>query len=112
MVNKKQENEKIIAGLSYVIIGLIWYLMDENYKKNEFVKFHVKQGLNLILIGIILNASVEILSYISFGIFRIISWAFGFIFLVLWIIGIINVINNETKEVPIIGQFAKNYLKF
>lgn len=112
MTKTQQNNEKLIAGLSYIIVGLIWYLLDETYKKNEFVKFHVKQGLNLLIIAIILNSIIGLLTFITFGLFGIIGWVFEIILLIIWILAIVNVINGEKKEVLIIGQFAEQYLKF
>ena len=110
--NKSHENEKLVAGLSYIIIGIIWYFVYEDMKKNEFAKFHVKQAINLLLISLVMKAAIGILTFITFNVFKLISWIFGVIFLILWIVGIINVINGEKKVVPTIGQFAENYLKF
>ena len=45
-----KETGKICAILAWFFpIGLIWYLVDENMKKNKFVGFHVKQSLVLFL---------------------------------------------------------------
>lgn len=50
-----QENEKACAILSYLVVGIIWYLLDEKLKNNSLVKFHVKQSLVLIIFSIIIN---------------------------------------------------------
>ena len=34
------------------------------------------------------------------------------ILLILWIISIVNAINGKKKDIPLIGQLAKKYLKF
>lgn len=112
MAKTEEKNEKLVAGLSYILIGIIWYFIDDKIKKSDFAKFHVKQAMNLILIGIIINASVEIISFITFKVFEIVSWIIGLILVILWIIGVINVINHEKKIVPVVGVFAEKYLKF
>lgn len=112
MVKTEEKNEKLVAGLSYILIGIIWYFIDDKIKKSDFAKFHVKQGLNLIIISILINACIKILSFITFNVFNMVSWAFGVVFLILWLVAIINVINHEKKEVLIIGKLAERYLKF
>jgi uncharacterized membrane protein len=109
IANKKVEdssegNEKLCAILSYLIIGIIWYLADEKMKKSETVKFHVKQGLVLLIAEIINGAiwSIPILGWIIAPIINI-----GLI--IILIIGIINAASNQEKELPIIGKFAENF---
>jgi uncharacterized membrane protein len=61
-------------------------------KDSEFVQFHAKQGL-LILIG-------WIIAYFPFG---FIFWFASFVFSV---IGIVSVLQGEKKELPLIGELA------
>lgn len=110
MVNKKKnqtlsnktENSKICAILTYLLIGIIWYFVDEKMKKDEFVKFHTKQSLTLIVLFIIGSIALSILQYISFILIPILD----LIFFIMMVIGIINAANNEKKELPIIGKFS------
>lgn len=106
--NKKQvisgiSNEKLCSLLSYVLLGLLWYLLDEKIRKPE-VKFHVKQGLVLFLAELINSAVWSI---------PIIGWVVGPIInlgiLILVIIGIVNVLNDKTQPIPLIGKFAENF---
>lgn len=112
MAKTEEKNEKLVAGLSYILIGIIWYFIDDKIKKSEFAKFHVKQAMNFILIGFLVSAAINVVSQILFDIFDIIEQIVGLIFLILWIIAIINVINHESKRIPLIGVFAEKYLKF
>ena len=50
----KDDNSKLVAILSYFLVGVIWYLVDEKVKKSPLAKFHVKQALNLMIISIVL----------------------------------------------------------
>ena len=136
--NNKEDDEKLVIILSYFLIGIIWYFIDEKLQKSKLVKFHVKQALNLFIIGFAINIILEFLNlvfgFLSFFSFlnfifnsffdilfflSFLDFIFKFIFkiiclflFVLWVIGLINGINLEKKEIPLIGSFANKYLKF
>lgn len=81
---------KLWAVLSYLgVLVLIPLLLK---KDSEFVQFHAKQGL-LILIG-------WIIAYFPFG---FIFWIASF---VLSVMGIVSVLQGEKKSLPIIGELA------
>lgn len=106
------DNGKTCAILSYFLVGIIWYFADENMKKNSFAKYHAIQGLNMLIIGIVLSVVIQILVMVTFGLFAYISLLIWLAWLVLWILGIINAVNGKENPVPVIGQFAEKYLKF
>lgn len=90
--------------LSYLgILVIIPYLMA---KDNPFVKFHIKQGVVLVVIEIVLWA----LSGMFWGLVFIIRIAQLVIF-ALSIVGIVNVVQHKEKELPLVGPFAK-YVTF
>lgn len=115
----KKENDKLIIILSYFLIGIIWYFVDDK-QQNKNTKFHVKQALNLFIlsfgVSILFAILTGVLSLITLGIFSIIAGPINtilqLIFLILWILGIINAVNGKNKEIPVIGPFAKKYLTF
>lgn len=96
-------NEKLCSVLSYVIIGLIWYLADEKIRTQN-TKFHVKQGL-LLLIAELVNGAIWSIPFIGWVIAPIIN--LGIIILI--IIGIINAASGNNNELPIIGQFGRKF---
>ena len=102
------EDGKVCAILSYLLVGIIWYFADENMKKNNFVKYHVKQGLVLLIFAV----AVSIFNTI-FGWIPIIGWLAAFMLsisvLLFFVMGLISSINGKKKELPIIGQFAKKF---
>ena len=115
-VNPKEVEEgKIVAILSYLLVGILWFFIDEEMKKNSFVKFHVKQGLALVIIGF----SFSILISILFGLvgFMMINLSFMVLgglsqiinlgLLVLSVMGIISAINGTKKELPWIELITK-----
>ncbi|MBT4446111.1 DUF4870 domain-containing protein [archaeon] len=103
-------NGKAPAVLSYFLVGILWWLLDEKVKKNAFVKFHVKQSLVLIIASIAVSVAgwilvfIPVIGWIALAVLRI-----GIF--VLWIMGIVKAAQGAKKELPLIGSFAKN-LKF
>lgn len=102
---KEIEDGKCLAILSYVsILALIPYLTE---KKNKYVMYHAKQGMNLFIIEVIVGALSPLLCLILFLIAPLVGLILsiiGFALLILSIIGIINVCNGEAKELPIINK--------
>lgn len=93
-----------MAILSYLgVLCLIPLLTKE---KDEFVKFHVKQGLVLL----ICEAIVWVFFKFFFGL-MVWGWTIqNLAYLILGalsIIGIINVIGGQQKELPVVGKFAE-----
>lgn len=100
-------NPNMLAIISYLgILVIIPLAMNKN---DKFVKFHSKQGLVLLIAGLAAWAVTRF--------FWIIIPIFGWLgsqilylgCFVLAIIGIINAANGQTKELPIIGKFARNF---
>ena len=116
-MKNETDNSKTCAWLAYLLIGIIWYFADDKMKKDNYVKFHVKQALVLLIFGILWAIVLGILrSILFFGVFGF--WALWPIFLVLsyvplvfCILGIINALNSKEKNLPIIGSYA-NKLTF
>lgn len=115
----RPEHEKLVAALAYLLVGIIWYFADDEMKKSNFVKYHVKQGLNLMIIsfavyfvlGIFLSF-LFMIPFVGWVLNSLIYAAVGITVTVLWIIGLVNAINEKKKELPLIGKFAEKYLTF
>ena len=98
------ENEKLCSILSYVLVGIIWFFVDDKIRKSEKVKFHVKQGMVLLI--------ADLIAMVISGIFPIgfIGSQILYIFiLILAIIGIINAANDSQKVLPLIGGLAEKF---
>ena len=106
-VVKSADNNKLCAILSYLLIGVVWYFVDDKIKKDEFAKFHVKQAIILLIADIIANIVLVIIPILGWILMPLLN----IVILVLAIMGIMNAINNEKKELPYIGQYASK-LKF
>lgn len=103
----KASDAKVCALLAYLAIGIIWFFVDDKMKASEFAKFHVKQALVLMIAslgGHLILGLIPLLGWIALPLFSLAVFALA-------VIGIINAVNGEKKELPIIGQFADK-LKF
>ncbi|MBT3298083.1 hypothetical protein HN385_04105 [archaeon] len=118
MATKKEvEDGKICALLSYLIIGIIWYFVDDKMKKNQFAKFHTQQSLVLVLFSVIvsilnsiLSAIITVIAVVTMGVgsvLMIIPLLISFIPMVFWIMGIVYSLQGKEKELPWIGQYGK-----
>lgn len=98
----KKGQKNILAIISY--IGILCLIPILTKEKNEFVKFHAKQGLVLFISEVITWIVFVNILYFSF-----LGDLFGLLWVVLSIIGITNVLNNKKKEIPFVGKFAKKF---
>src|SRR5258706_6634374 len=90
-------NSTLMGVLAYLgPLVIISYLVSKN---DPFVKFHIKQGLVIVAIQIILWLLSPIASWQIWDPTRLIHLAL----LVLIIIGIVNVINKKEKMLPVVG---------
>mgnify|MGYP001617675362 FL=1 len=97
------QNKVLMGVLSYLgILLLIPFLTGSH--KDPFVKFHLKQGLVLLILEIIASALARV---------PMLGWTLAPLLwlgvIVLSILGIVNVVNNQEKELPVVGPFAKNF---
>lgn len=100
-MNNKGKNT-LMGILSY--IGPLVIIPFFVAKEDPFVKFHIKQGLVLFIASII----VWVLGSMFYGlwmIFQIINLAI----LILAILGIVNVVRGEEKELPLVGQLSRYF---
>jgi uncharacterized membrane protein len=95
-------NNTIMGVLSYLgPLVIIPYLVGRN---NSFVKFHIKQGL--VVFG--LEVIVWLLGFMVGPLWILLSIV-NLATLILSIIGIINVVQGKEKVLPLVGGFAQNF---
>lgn len=106
-------SQNVASGLSYVlgwITGIIFFLME---KQNRFVRFHAMQsilffgGLSVlsILLGIIGGLSIPFVSTLA----AFVSGLLGLVWLVGWIVLMINGFQGKYFKLPVIGDYAERY---
>lgn len=100
--------DRTVAILTYItIIGFIIAIVIHNGKKTALGAFHLRQGLGLIVSGLVFWVACFILAFIPF-----IGWlgilAAWLAFLIMWLMGLIAAINGEQKPTLLLGvQYQK-----
>jgi fumarate reductase subunit D len=97
--SQPQGQTNVMALISY--IGILCLIPIFAKPQDEFVKFHAKQGLVIFggeVITAILSGAIPLL--VAIWMLLNLYWV------VLSILGIINVVKNEKKNLPFVGQFA------
>lgn len=103
-------NNKTLAIVAYItIIGWLISYFSGKDTADDFLKYHLRQGLAVFIFGFILGIVLNILIMVT-GIYFI--GYLGLITLILLILGAINASNGVMKPLPIIGQIAEKSFAF
>ena len=102
---------KTVGILSYcTILGWIVAIILHQQDKTKFGAFHLRQGLGIFLAYLICFAAVMITSPI-FGFFTLtLIPILGLAVLIFAIIGLVNAINGQQKEIPLLGGLSEKVL--
>lgn len=99
---KDIDENKLMAVLGYLGILLLIPLLAK--KDSPYAQFHAKQGLVLLIAGIIVGVVAVI---------PVLGWIISLLgylgYIILWIMGIVNAISGKMNELPLIGKFARNF---
>ncbi len=96
-ISEKEKSNGIIAYVT--IIGLIIAFVQNQEEKSEYVNFHVRQMIGLVLIGF------------AVGWIPIVGWIVAIGAVVFWIMGIMGAMNGERKAVPLVGEYFQEWFK-
>lgn len=106
---QKQDDSK--AGQTNALMAYFGPLVFIPYfqeKENPFVLFHVKQGMNLFIVEVIVVVILEIIKFLLSGIIfwvvSIIDFLCGAFVIGLSLIGIYYVLEGKMEKIPIIGD--------
>lgn len=93
------QHRKLMGILAYMgPLVVIPYLVARD---DSFVKFHIEQGLVLFIISLLVWFASS-LTWFLMPIWAIIN----FVILVLAFIGILNVLKDQKKEIPLVGHYS------
>ncbi len=99
----KNKGMGVLAYLSILVLIPLFAAKD-----SKFARFHTNQGLVLFICEVAVWIITAILGGIPIlgVIISIVGWLLNIAFLVLAIIGIVNVVNGKAKELPVIGKYT------
>ena len=100
-----------------IVAYLIFFLpLLTEAKKDPFVKYHVKQGLGLLIAFFVLRFVtlflVAPLFYILWPVYMLVLWVTNLFLIALLVLGIMNASKGEEKPLPLIGKWSDKLLKF
>ncbi|GAA0179538.1 hypothetical protein SH2C18_23890 [Clostridium sediminicola] len=98
MENENKKTNKWINVVAYLLF-FVPLLIDSN---SEEYKFHANQGLNLLILSIAISIIGSFIPIIGWFIILPIG---GILCFILFIMGVINAINETNKQLPMIGKF-------
>lgn len=103
----------IVSYLTFVGWLIAYFSYKDKADKSSLEKFHLKQSFGL---GIVLSVGYMLVMtvlnmFLPAGIVRIIDFA-SILLLVLMILGIITAMNEQEKELPIVGGLFKDKFDF
>lgn len=84
------------AIISYMTILGTFVAIVLNKEKNEYVNFHIRQSLGthlILVLALICMITSPILALIVY-----------FLFIVLWVLGLVAALQNSTKPIPLLGE--------
>ena len=101
------EEAKKIAIISYfTIIGLVIALIMNNDKKIDFANYHIRQSVGLCVTGLALGI---------IGVIPILGWLINivgvFVLLYMWVVSLMNVVNEKQTPAPILGKKYEDWFK-
>lgn len=105
--NTSRAEGKSTATIAYLtIIGLIIAFVMNGEKKNEFAQYHIRQSIGLALTGLALGIV---------GMIPILGWIINiigfFVLVYMWVMGLMNAINEKESPVPILGKKYEMWFK-
>ncbi len=116
------EEVRLMAILSYITILVLIPLFTK--REHPYVRFHVKQGLVLLLFEVVASivylpiacilgiAGTTLLPCVPWILLLVIAVVLLLVFLIYSIIGVINAWNGKYEPLPLIGSLADELMKF
>ena len=94
--------------MAYFILPAVFYLLDDRFKSNRFLRFHAYQAL-LLLAAVFVGYCFlwGVLSFV-FGIFTLVlGWLFTLASFVLWAKTAVRAYSGQTAKIPVLGEIAE-----
>ena len=104
--------DRTVAVLTYItIIGFIIAIILHSNKKTALGAFHLRQGLGLIVTGMVLWVAGMIIAVIPLvNLLSLILWpVIGIGLFVLWLCGLIAAAQGQQKPMPVLGEHYQKW---
>lgn len=92
------DNDKVMAIIAYIIFFIP---LLASQKRSAFLNYHINQGLSLFILALI---GWVILSFLGWR-FYMLHNIWNLLIIVFMVLGIMNASKNETKPLPVIGEW-------
>lgn len=103
----KPQSGKTAAIVSYLtIVGCLIAITMNMEPKNTFARFHIRQAFG---IHILFHALAILLTYTGLAYLSIPIYLF---YLVIWFFGFLQVLNETTKPLPVLGKYFQQWFTF
>lgn len=99
--NEDIEKNKTMAGLAY----LVFFLPLITCPDSKFAKYHSNQALILLIFGIASSIIAFILIFVPI-VGGLIGWLMRIVFLVYWVLGLVDAFGGKAKQFPFIGEIT------
>lgn len=101
-----QNDRKMFAVLAY--LGILVFVPFFIRKDDPFVKFHIKQGFVLLVLWMFYFFVLTAFPFFGAITYYMLN-LFSFLILILMVVGIVNVLNDKEKELPLIGRYGEKF---
>lgn len=98
-----QQNKTLMGVLCY--LGILIIVPFAMAKDDPFVKFHLKQGLILVIVELVVWFALQMFLWQLWMLWQLVNLAT----VIFSILGIVNVINNKMEQLPIIGSLGNSF---
>lgn len=103
-------NDKLLGIISYITpIGLIIAVVGNKDRDSAFVSFHIRQAIGIFALSIL--AWVVRNMFFFFMLSTITSMVLSLATFVLWIIALVGAAQEETKPVPVVGEYFQDWFR-
>lgn len=100
----KGKNTAIVAYMT-IIGAVIAIFMNQEENKSDFASFHIRQALGLFLSFFILGY------FVGYANSWTVTFAFYLFYFILWIYGFLGAVQQQKREIPLVGSFFQNIFK-
>ena len=102
------EEERTRAAMAYFVLPAVFYLLDDRFRLNRFLRFHSFQALLLLAAAAVGQLLIwGVLSFVLGLLTLVVGWLFTLFSFVLWAKTAIGAYSGRMAKIPVLGEFAE-----